>query len=209
MVMRTEAVSRLNSERDDMTAPNTSQTGKLLVQAEAAAVRLALKLSLGAQEIPDLRQDLMVDLIARLAHYDCRRGSLGAFAGVVFHHRASRIAARIRLERRLFGPKPVSLDDPLPGNVGTRGDLVLEGEGYSAWLGQPTDATGDAELRLMLARGVASLDRRDRQLCAALTTASVDDLARDSFGRRSTLYRRLTRIRLDLLCRGVVPAGGA
>jgi RNA polymerase sigma-70 factor (ECF subfamily) len=150
-----------------------------------------------------------MDLVARMPAYDSSRGSIGAFAGVVFQHRATRIAIRVRRERRMFGEEPLSLDEPLPSGEGTRGDLIPESDGYGPWLGQHRDHLEHAELRLSLASGVGTLDGDDRRLCAALTSATIDELAEWGLGARSTLYRQLARIRLHLLCRGVGPAASA
>ena len=189
-----------------------SEVHALIERAEAAAGRLRRRLRLPHQETEDFRQDLLTDLVARLPAYDPCRGSIGAFSGVILQHRAARIAKRVRRERQFFGEEPLSLDEPLPTADGTRGDLIPESEGYGAWLGQQSKHQDLAELRLSLVAAVSALDGEDRRLCIALTADTVDELAEPDFGARSSLYRQLARIRLDLLARGVgrvASTGGA
>jgi RNA polymerase sigma-70 factor (ECF subfamily) len=176
----------------------------LLHEADVAARRLIRQLRLPRVDLDDLRQDLLLDLIARLPAFDPERGSIGAFAGIVLANRATRIANRVRRERRIFGPVPVSLDETIPDSDGlTRGDLVAEGEGLAAYFGQPVDAFAAAERRLDLERGLGSLDRDDGALSAALSQTTVDRLAANGRGARSSLYRRVRDIRLALAAVGV------
>lgn len=55
---------------------------------------------LPAMERDDLRQELMLDLLRRLQHFDPARGSIGAFAQVCFRHRAQRAVWMQRREAR-------------------------------------------------------------------------------------------------------------
>jgi hypothetical protein len=80
--------------------PNDMST--LMREASDGAGRLCRSLNLGSDHHDDFRQDLLLDLLTRLKGYDPRRGSLGAFAGIVMARRASRLAKRIRREHRTF-----------------------------------------------------------------------------------------------------------
>jgi RNA polymerase sigma-70 factor (ECF subfamily) len=176
----------------------------LLHEADIAGRRLVRQLRLPRADLDDIRQDLLVDLIGRLPAFDPERGSIGAFAGIILANRATRIANRVRRERRTFGPVPVSLDEIIPDSDGlTRGDLVAEDEGLAAHFGRPVDAFAAAERRLDLERGLGSLDRHDGALSAALSQTTVDRLAASGYGARSSLYRRVRDIRLALTAVGV------
>lgn len=176
----------------------------ILHEADIAARRLVRQLRLPRPDLDDVRQDLLVDLIGRLPAFDPERGSMGAFAGIVLANRATRIANRVRRERRIFGSVPVSLDEIIPDSHGlTRGDLVAEDEGLAAYFGQPVDAFAATEKRLDLERGLGSLDRGDGALSAALSQTTVDRLAAGGYGARSSLYRRVRDIRLALTAVGV------
>ena len=179
----------------------------LVREANVAARRLIRQLRLPYADLNDLRQELLVDLIARLSAFDPERGSLGAFAGAVMSHRATRIANKIKRERRLFGAVPISLDETIANTDGlTRGDLVSEEESLSHHLGQPVDVFAAAEHRIDVERGFGLLDQDDRALCAALSHTTVDRLAASGRGARSSLYRRVKDIRFALTAFGIQPA---
>ncbi|MFN3351246.1 hypothetical protein [Pseudorhodoplanes sp.] len=176
-------------------------------EADIAARRLIRKLHLSKEDLDDIRQDLLVDLIARLPAFDRQRGSLGAFAGVVMANRATRLAHKVKRERRLYGAVPTSLDETLPeGDGTTRGDFVSEEDGLSAYFGQPADGFAEVERRLDVERGLGALDPDDAQLSAALSQSNIDELVRCGHAARSSLYRRVKNIRLALLAAGLKAA---
>lgn len=173
-------------------------------EADIVARRLIRQLRLPYDDLGDLRQEFLLDLFARLPAFDPERGSIGAFAGIVMANRATRIAHKVKRDRRLFGAAPASLDETLPNSDGaTRGDLIAEEDGLAAYLGQPVDAFAEVERRLDVARGLGTLDPNDGTLCAALSRTTVDRLAGGGRGARSSLYRRVKDIRLALLAVGL------
>lgn len=181
-----------------------SDVRKLVREADVVARRLIRRLGLPLHHIEDARQDLLLDLIRRMPAYDSRRGSFGAFAGTVMAHRAARMKAVVRRERALFGIAPVSLDEPLPGAEGlTRGDVIPEEEGYGSSLGQPTNRFEELDRRLDLATGLTNLTAADARLCALLASATIDELVARGTGARTSLYRKIGRIRLELTAAGV------
>ena len=176
----------------------------LFHEADIVARRLVRQLRLPRADLDDVRQDLLVDLIARLPAYDPERGSLGAFAGVVLRNQATRIAAKVNRQRRLHGAVPVSLDEPVPESDGlTRGDLVAEADGLAALFGQPVDTFADIERRLDVERAMGGLGRADGRLCAELSRVTADRLAATGRGARSSLYRRVKDLRLALTAMGL------
>lgn len=179
----------------------------LLGEADRTARRLFRQLRLPRADLDDVRQDLLVDLIARLPAYDPPRGSLGAFAGVVLRNQATRIAAKVKRQRQLHGVVPVSLDQPVPDSDGlTYGDLVAEEDGLAALLGQPVDAFTEIERRLDVERAMGGLGHGDVRLCAELSRATADRLAASGHGARSSLYRRVKDLRLALTAMGLQAA---
>lgn len=176
----------------------------LLGEADSTARRLVRQLRLPRAELDDVRQDLLVDLIARLPAYEAERGSLGAFAGIVLRNQATRIAAKVKRQRQLHGAVPVSLDEPVPDSDGlTRGDLVAEEDGLAALLGQPIDTFAEIDRRLDVERAMGGLGRADGRLCAELSRATADRLAASGRGARSSLYRRVKDLRLTLTAMGL------
>ena len=179
----------------------------LLHEADTFSRRLVRQLRLPGADLDDVRQDLLVDLIARLPAYDPERGSLGAFAGVVLRNQATRIAAKVKRQRRHHGAVPVSLDELVPGSDGlTLGDLVSEEDGLPALLGQPVDAFAEIERRLDVERALGGLGRADGRLCAELSRTTADRLAATGRGARTSLYRRVKGLRLALTAMGLQPA---
>ena len=176
-------------------------------EADAAARRLLRRLRLSRCDLADLGQESLLDVLARLLAFDAGRGSLGVFAGTVMTHKAARIACKVSHERALYGTRPVSLDAPLAdGDGATLGDMVTEQDGLATFFGQPTDAHSQAERRLDLEHGLRHLDPGDAALCAALSHTSVDRLAASGKGARSSLYRRVSDIRLALMAAGLTAA---
>lgn len=82
----------------------------LLHEADIAARRLVRQLRLPRADLDDVRQDLLVDLIARLPAYDADRGTLGALAArtVRAAAKASRIAVGQAVYLRSGTLKPMS-----------------------------------------------------------------------------------------------------
>lgn len=173
-------------------------------EADIAACRLVRQLRLPSNDLADVRQDLLVDALARLTSFDPQRGALGAFLGTVMANKATRIALHVRTQRRLFGVQPISLDDALPEAEGaTRGDVIAEADGYAALCGQPTDAFAAVGQRIDIERRLGILTSIERTLCAQLMWATVEELASQGRGARSSLYRHVKNIRLALSAVGL------
>jgi DNA-directed RNA polymerase specialized sigma24 family protein len=173
--------------------------------ADAAAAGLCRTLRLPTEDREDLRQELLVDLLARVPAYDPGRGPFAAFARVCIRHAAGRLAARIRRERA--ERHPVGLDDLLPGREGiTLGDTIAEADGYGAWSGQCTDAIAALERRLDLERAADAIDPEDHSLCAALSEHTPHEFGEQKTMPRMRIYRRIREMRLRLLAAGIPSA---
>lgn len=173
--------------------------------ADQEAKRLCRSLGLPVQELDDVRQDLLVDFMARFPAFDPARAELAAFARVCMRHAATRIAGRVKRERA--GRYPRSLDDTLPDTEGlTLGDTIAQDEGYGAWCGQPTDAIATLERRLDLERAAVVINPNDHALCAALTTHTAHELGEQQMMPRARIYRRIRELRLCLLAAGIPSA---
>lgn len=165
----------------------------ILREADAAARRLRRRLGMPRTEIDDLRQDLLVDLIRRLAAFDAHRGSLAAFAGIVLRNRAARIALDLARERRRTGGALLPLDAsdgdgvPLVERIGAR------------------DHASAVEHRIDVARGFAALPPRDRLFCIVAAACPLRRLAERGLGSRTGLHRRLHDVRVRLAAHGLAP----
>jgi len=179
----------------------------LLSEAHRAARRLVRRVRLPRHQLEDVRQDLLLDLLERLPAFDARRGTLGAFAGKILTHKAARLAKSIWRERTRFGVVPVSLDEAASSGCGEpRGRFLPEDQGLAAHLGQPTDAFARIERRLDLERALGALNGGDLRLCVELCDATADRLAAVGRAPRSSLYRSVKRIRLELMTAGLAAA---
>jgi RNA polymerase sigma-70 factor (ECF subfamily) len=154
-------------------------------EAERAAARLVRSLRLPGHCHDDLCQDLLVDLIARLKWYDPQRGSLGAFAGKIIRHRASRLAKRMLGERRHL----VSLED-----MAASGRLVPE---------RTTNPFPEIDRGIDRDRAEASLPATQRSYWTALNEDTLSQISRGiNAPSRATLHRVLRDIRLTLMMAG-------
>lgn len=170
--------------------------------ADAAARSLRRSLRLPAQDVEDLRQDLLVDLLARIHAYDSAKGEFGAFARVCIRHAAARLAAKIKRERA--ARHPANLDDLVPNSDGlTVADTIAADQGYGAWCGQQTDAIAALERRLDLERASASIHPADYRLCSALSQNTPHELGAKGEIPRARVYRRIREMRLRLLAAGI------
>ncbi len=176
-------------------------------EADLAAKRLQRRLGLPVCDREDLRQDLLIDLLRRLPSYNAERGSLGAFSGLILRNQSSRIAMRIMRQRRAQGGGFLSLDAPMGGgDHRPMSETIPEDEGLSTWLGQTVGDQTRAEDRQALTIALGHLPESDLKFCTALASRSIASLAREGFGSRSALYRRLSNLRFILTAHGLGPA---
>jgi RNA polymerase sigma-70 factor (ECF subfamily) len=178
-----------------------SDLANLLDEADAAAARLRRRLRLPRADLDDLRQDLLLDLIRRLPAFDARRGSIGAFAGIILRNQASRIAMRLRRERLASCGGLLPLD-AMGSDGRTLGDQLAEEDGLAAWFGGCVCGVEAADRRIDLSRALGALETRDLTLCAAMAQCPVRGLAGRCHGSRATLYRRLRNLRCVLAAHG-------
>ena len=186
-------------------SPQHIQT--ILSEAQAAAKRLHRRLGPASPGQEDLCQDLLIDLLRRLPAFDPKRGSLGAFSGLILRNQASRIAMRTMKERRAQGGTMLSLDAPL-SQVDPRpmSEVLSNQDGLGAWQGQCVDARLVTEHSTDTGRALGRLSPKDRAICAGVAHSSVATLARRGFGSRSSLYRRIFNLRFALALHGLGPA---
>ena len=157
------------------------------------------------EEREDLRQDLLLDFLARLPAFDPSKAALPAFAMVCFRHAGFRIARRVTAERATRLPR--SLDDVLPNTAGlTLGATIGEADGYAAWCGQSTDAIAALERRLDLERAAGVIAPEDFPLCAALSEHTPHEFGEQKTMPRMRIYRRIREMRLRLLAAGIPSA---
>lgn len=100
-----------------------------------------------------------------------------------------------------------SLDEPIGDDDGepvTRGDLVAEADGYTAWMGQCSDPLLETERRLDLQIAAGQLPDDLHGLCNALATGTASGACRSQKRSRADLYRRVREVRLRFRATGLV-----
>jgi RNA polymerase sigma-70 factor (ECF subfamily) len=185
-------------------SPTLSRTVVDLLHREVnvAAGRLVRNLQLPVHQREDLRQELLLDLIARLKRFDPARGTLNAFASVIIRHRVGRLGKRINRERAIFAPtflKDSLVDDR---TVPAAFETVLEAHGPSSGFAHHHERFATIDRRLDLVRALGKLRPGDLSLCLKLAEQTPAELSRSGKFSRATLYRRLRNIRLRLLAEG-------
>lgn len=172
----------------------------LVEEADLAAHRLVRQFSLPRADLDDVRQDILLDVLSRVSAFDPQRGTLGAFAGTIARHRATRIANRVRRERSLFGFNHRSLDDP---RFEMLGEAISSSDGLAGLHGAVDEPHQRVEITQDVRRAAASLPRRLRPLCRLLQHTTPSSAQRTSGLSRATFYRRLREIRLLFLVEGL------
>lgn len=175
-------------------------------EIERQARRLRCRHGLPADELDDVRQDLIVDLLSRAPAYDERKSGASTFVAMVASNRAALLGRRYFRDRCLFGRTPISLDDPIADDDGRtvrRGDLVAEADGYATWMGQDCDPYLDAARRLDLGAAADQLPADLRALCRALSADTAVGVCRSQDRSRADFYRRLREVRLRLRMAGL------
>jgi DNA-directed RNA polymerase specialized sigma24 family protein len=179
---------------------SSEHLGVLLREATTAARRLVRKLGLPTHEHEDLRQELLVDLIARFKWFDPARGTLSVFAGVIVRHRAKRLTNHVNRERTIFAPISPG-DAPEDPNGTASGDTIDEADGYTA--ARSLDGFAAIDRRLDLTRALSVLRPGELSLCTKLIERTPTEISRAGEFSRAVIYRRLRGIRLRLLQEGV------
>lgn len=170
-------------------------------EADRLAASLVRRLNLSPCQHDDIRQDLLVELFSRVKYFDPARGRWEAFVGTVLWHGAVRLVQRIRRERSLFSS--LSLNDPLPDDGGSIGELIAETGGYLALMGQDHDCVAAAEHRRDVDRVIGRLGIADRLFCAGLLEHTPTELSENGLRSRASLYRQLQDVRFQMVSHGL------
>lgn len=161
-----------------------------LATATAQAARGARRLRLTRADRDDLRQDILVTLLERLAQFDPARGAWSTFMGVVAR---SVVADRVRASRQAMALACLSLDlDQFPAGVSvTRQDR------------------SDPVVTLDLQRVAAELPLQPQKLLRLIVAVGDVAAAQHADARSSTaFYRALADLRCWLRASGMRPPAG-
>lgn len=170
--------------------------------ASAEARRIRRRLGLPPAEHADIAQDLTVDLLKRLRHFDPDRASLEVFAGLVVRQHGRRLCAQATRRLTAQGGSHVHLDArdadgrPLQERIGNECGL---------WTASNRNALTEVEIHVSVRAALGTLDADDRAFCNALMAHPAILLVEQGWGSRSAIYRRMAALRADFLARGAGP----
>jgi len=168
------------------------------------ARQLVGKAGLVEADIPDLEQELAVDLWRRLPSYDPARATRKTFIARVVEHRVATILEARRAACRDVKREAFSLDDPLPVQGDQGGEDWVSSAGGSMVLDQDEirQRTGagcrseaeERELRHDLEAVLQELSPDQRDLCFRVVDTPVAEVARELGVPRTTLNDSLRRV---------------
>jgi RNA polymerase sigma-70 factor (ECF subfamily) len=145
----------------------------------------------------DLEQELMIDLLQRMRHFNPAKAKKSTFmARIVERHIATLLEAR-HARCRDWRMCRVSLNTPHVNDRGDTREMIdrVDSEGTLRPC-QPDTREGEINnLRMDVARVLDTLPEDLRDLCERLRESNMAEIARETGVARTTLYDKLTRIR--------------
>jgi RNA polymerase sigma-70 factor (ECF subfamily) len=145
---------------------------------------------------PDLEQELMIDLLQRMRHFNPAKAKKTTFmARIVEHHILTILEARYA-QCRDWRLCKISLNIPVY-NDENAAELIdlLDSEGsLKGATHEPRDILAH-DIRMDIDRVIATLPKELRDLCERLQVNTMAEIARDLGIPRTTLYDRLSKLR--------------
>ena len=158
-------------------------------------------------EVADVRQELLIHLFVRSAHYDRRRSSPSTFASRVCHKRTLQIIESANSAKRGGGVALCSLSDPvrLKDRKVVEFGATLNGDHSAVLNGRQTrPAAALLRLHLDVERILAGLPHDLAVVARRLAEGNTpSEVARDLSISRATLHRRVVQLRQVFLDAGM------
>jgi DNA-directed RNA polymerase specialized sigma24 family protein len=167
------------------------------------ARRIVRSLGLAAEDLADLRQELLLEVVRRAPRFDPARAAWPTFIDMIIRHAADELAARLVCGQR---HNAGFLDDLTTRRHGVRvplTEVVTEGEGASALWSGAGDSFTEVDRRIDIERFVERLPDGLRRLCRLLQTELPADAQRLSGLSRSEFYRQLDELAMRLRAFGL------
>ena len=146
---------------------------------------------------PDLEQELMIDLLQRMRHFNPAKAKKTTFmARIVERHISTILEARFA-QCRDWRLCQTSLNEPLDNGEGDTTERIdfLDSEGSLSGGTRETRERLAHEIRMDLGQAIASLPEELRDLCLRLHDSTMAEVAREMGIPRTTLYDRLNKLR--------------
>ena len=153
-----------------------------------------------ASDVPDLEQELAMDLLTRLPKFQEGRAHRKSFIAVAIKHKAATLVEGQKAAKRDYRKVAFSLDQVFTDEDGKKSDGYdrLDGEK----LADPYDGgalpqaeTEKSALWIDLDRVLQKLSPDLRRLCKLLSDLPVSEVARMTGLSRDTIYRRIKTLR--------------
>ena len=145
----------------------------------------------------DLEQELMIDLLQRMRHYNPAKAKKSTFmARIVERHIATLLEAR-HARCRDWRMCRMSLNTPHENDRGDTREMIdrVDSEGTLRPCQPDTRESEINNLRMDVQRVLDTLPEDLRDLCERLRESNMAEIARETGVPRTTLYDKLTRIR--------------
>ncbi|MBE0567941.1 MAG: sigma-70 family RNA polymerase sigma factor [Krumholzibacteria bacterium] len=170
------------------------------------AARMIGTAGLVEADVPDLQQDLWLELLTRLPKYRADRGNPRAFITLVVRNRRASIIAE-RLAKKRGNDKPcLSLDaekEDAKGNSVPFHEVLSVDDYLARTRGIPRSQEDLRDLCLDVRALVSSLQPRDRVVCLLLIDQDVTNVASSVGIPRRSLRDVISRLRQDAEERGL------
>jgi len=153
-----------------------------------------------ASDVPDLEQELALDLLTRLPKFQEGRAHRKSFIAVAIKHRVATLVESQKAAKRDFRKVAFSLDQVFTGNEGKQSDgydrldreKILDFDGVGRGLPDQNEKMARA---IALDRVLQKLSPELRRLCDLLIELPISDIAKKTGLSRDTIYRRIKTLR--------------
>ena len=186
--------------------PRPEADGYTCRLVRSRARRLARQAGLKTEDRQDIEQELWVDLLVRWHRFDAARAGGRTFATRVVEHRAATLFRRSRTVAESTQRKRRSLHDTVQDGDGRPVPIaqVLDDRAQAARTGSHSLAADhQVDLATDVAGVLADLPEELRDLCERLKESSIARIAKDMGIARTSLYRRIEKIREHFVSTGL------
>jgi RNA polymerase sigma-70 factor (ECF subfamily) len=145
----------------------------------------------------DLQQDLMMDLLQRMRHFNPAKSKKATFMTRIVQRRISTLLEARHARCRDWRMCRMSLNTPHENDRGDTREMIdrVDSEGTLRPCQPDTRESEINNLRMDVARVLDTLPEDLRDLCERLRESNMAEIARETGVARTTLYDKLTRIR--------------
>ena len=151
-----------------------------------------------SSDLEDLEQELMIDLLSKLIHYDSSKSSLQTFTQNIIENKASNMIRDISRKKRGSQMAICSLYEPI--DVGDNKDeayLLIDtiSADSSFYEYSISDLTRQLEFEFDVRQVINKLPDNLGKLCKLLQIMTVAEIAEETRTSRNTVYKALKMLR--------------